>query len=57
MGYWWEGSASTAISPSASDAMGQHNKVGGITFGATLLYFYVSMQFVLVDKFNAKIKD
>jgi hypothetical protein len=38
--YWQEGSASTAISPaSASDVMGQHNKIGGIDFGATLVLF------------------
>ena len=37
MGYWWEGSASTAIPPtSASGVMGQHN--AGITFGAALIY-------------------
>ena len=36
--YWWEGSASTAVSPpSASDSMGQRNKTGGITFGAELV--------------------
>jgi hypothetical protein len=34
--YWWEGATSTAISPtSASDVMGQHNKIGGINFGVT----------------------
>jgi len=36
--YWWEGSSPTAMPPtSASDAMGQHNKTGGITFGASLV--------------------
>jgi len=36
--YWWEGSTSTAISPtSASDVVGQHNKIGDINFGATLV--------------------
>jgi len=35
---WWEGSASTAITPSASDVMGQYNKIGGIIFGACLIY-------------------
>ena len=35
MGYWWEGSASTAIPlTSASDVVGQHGKTGGITFRA-----------------------
>jgi len=38
MEYWWEGSTSTAISPtSASDVVGQRNKIGGITFGVTLI--------------------
>jgi len=34
----WGGSASTAIPlTSASDVMGQHNKIGGITFRAALI--------------------
>ena len=34
---YWEGSASTAIPPTpTSDIMGQHNKIGGTTFGAAL---------------------
>jgi len=38
MEYWWEGSTSTAIPPTpASDVMHQHNKIGGITFGAALV--------------------
>jgi len=38
MGYWWEGSTSTAIPPTfVSDIVGQHNKIGGITFGAALI--------------------
>jgi len=38
MEYWWEGSVSTAILPtSASNIMGQHNKIGGITFGAAFV--------------------
>jgi hypothetical protein len=38
MEYWREGS--TSMSPSsASDVMGQHNKIGGINFGATLIFF------------------
>jgi len=45
MEYWWEGSTSAAILPtSASDVMGQHNKIGGITFGAALV------QTVFVDR-------
>jgi len=35
----WEGSASTAISPAtASDVVGQRNKIGGITFGAAITF-------------------
>jgi len=38
MEYGWEGSTSTAISPpSASDVVSQHNKIGGVTFGAALI--------------------
>ena len=37
MGYWWEGSTSIATPPtSASDVVGQHHKIGGITFRAAL---------------------
>ena len=39
MEYCWEGSTSTAITPtSASDIVGQYDKVGGITFGAALIF-------------------
>jgi len=38
MGYCWEGSASTAIPPkSTSDIVGWHNKIGDVTFGASLI--------------------
>ena len=41
--YWWEGLTSTAIpSTSTSDIMGQHNKTGGITFGAALIFPWVA---------------
>ena len=34
MGYWWEGSTSTATSPaSSSGVVGQHNKIGSILLG------------------------
>ena len=37
MGYWWEGSASTAIPPtSTADVVSQHNERGGITSGSVL---------------------
>ena len=39
--HWWEGSASSAMPPtSASDVMGQHSKIGGITFRAAFVYVY-----------------
>jgi len=44
MEYWWEGSTSAAIPPTAtSDVMDQYNKIEGITFGAALisLIFYL----------------
>jgi len=35
---WWEGSAFAAVPPTAaSDVMGQHHKMGGITFRAALI--------------------
>jgi len=38
MEYWWEGSVSAVIQPtSTSDIVGQHNKIGGISFGAALV--------------------
>jgi len=42
MGYWWEGSASTAISPTSSfDTVAQHNKIGGTTFRRALKKYTV----------------
>ena len=41
MGYLWESSASTSKPPSVSDVMGQHNKIGGITFRAALVMITV----------------
>jgi len=36
--YWWEGASSTATSStSASDTVGQNNKIEGITSGAALV--------------------
>jgi len=38
MEYWQEASTSTALPPtSAFDNVGQHNKIGGITFRAALV--------------------
>ena len=43
LGYWQEGSTSAATPPtSTSDIMGQHNKTGGITFGAALIFPWVA---------------
>ena len=42
MGYWREGSTSTAIPLlSTSDTVGPYNKVGGITFGAALAQDFI----------------
>ena len=39
-GHWWEGSPSTVVPPApASDAVGQHNKIGGITLAAALVEY------------------
>ena len=40
--YWQEGSTSTDVSTtSASDIVGQHNKIGVINFGENLVYGYI----------------
>lgn len=39
MGYWWKSTNFTTITPtSACDILNQHNKTGGITFRATVVY-------------------
>jgi len=39
MGYWWEGSDSTAVPPkSACNVVGQYNKMRGINFRAALVF-------------------
>jgi len=38
MAYWREGSTFIAMSPSASDIVGQCNKIEGISFGAALVH-------------------
>ena len=41
MAYWWEGSTPTAILPASTpDVVNQHNKTGGITFGAALVHLW-----------------
>ena len=48
MEYWWEGSTSTAISTIfASDVVSQHNKIGGINFGTTLVLCVIPPQMAL----------
>lgn len=45
MEYCKERSTSVAIPPpSASDVMGQHNKIGGIIFRATLVFIYIERE-------------
>jgi len=42
---WWEGSASTAIPPaSVSEDMGQHHKIGCITFGASFALLFIKYE-------------
>ena len=42
MEYWWECSASTAIPPTSTSVItGQRSKIGGITFGASLVKFII----------------
>lgn len=51
MEYWWEGLISAGIPPTfASDLVGQHNKVGDVTFGAVLVEGRVINNNVLVMK-------
>ena len=39
MEYWWEGSTSTAVTPtSTSDTDSQNHEVGGSTYGAALIH-------------------
>ena len=52
MGYWWEGSSSTAIPP-PSDIMGQHKKLGGVTVRTSLVcitveYKEIALLFVYI---------
>ena len=45
MEWWQKGSPSTAIPPtSTSNVMGQHNQLGGITFGIALKVVGVFLQ-------------
>lgn len=54
MEYWWEDSISCAVpSTSTSGIVGQHNKIGGITFGALLFVndLEISTKSVLIAVF------
>ena len=52
--YWWVGSIFTAIPPtSASDIMGQKNKIGGTAFGAALVQciaIFLILQVFVLDR-------
>ena len=44
-----KGLASTAVPPtSVSDFIGQHNKIGGITFGAVLIEFWLVVKYFFI---------
>jgi hypothetical protein len=48
MEYWREGSTPTAISTTfVSDVVGQHNKIGGITFGAAFVKLFPIVLYVV----------
>jgi len=55
----WEGSIPTAIQPvSASVALGQHHELGGITFGAALIYFGFNNKYSkLLEKYISSTKE
>jgi len=51
MEYWWKGSSSTAVPPtSASDVVGQHNKIADITFEAALIHSKIKQIFRLENQ-------
>ena len=58
MEYWWDGSACAAIAlASASDIMGQHNKIGGTTFVVALVLSIVSRKReVIVPLYSALVR-
>ena len=57
MEHGWEGSASTAIPPSASDIVGQHNKIGDIPFRAAVILLQgrptITTSFLIKCSFSA----
>ena len=58
MEHWWEGSTSTALSPtSASDMLGQRNKARGIAFGAALIFLFVCVSSVQRRRLSSKCPD
>ena len=51
MEYWWEGSASTAISPtSTSDVMGRHNEVEGAALAVPIATITVPHRKALIRR-------
>jgi len=45
--YWWEGSACAATPPpSASDVVGQQNKIGGIAFRAAFIKQIITIKVI-----------
>ena len=51
MEYWWEGSISNILLIPISDIVGQHDKAGGVTFGADFVYVYLKAHLFL-NKFQ-----
>ena len=41
MGYWWEGSTSTAKLPTTSNMVGWHHKIGSITFRVAFIKYVI----------------
>ena len=52
MDHWWEGSTYTAISPTSGSE--QENKIGGITFEATLLRVLYAGSCLLLMKMHSQ---
>ena len=54
MANWGECSTSTAITPPfASDSVGQHHKIAGISFGVALIYsLYIITLYIYTIKYN-----
>jgi len=61
MEYWREGSTSSAISPISTPDIVSHHKIGGVTFGAPLIYvalpsfLWGSLHFQKVHSFSPEL--